>query len=91
MFRHPKKLYSVLHNSIFVYNDTKLAAAFVQDMIFAEDTRKGKFLTFRLICEDYSIAIRLVTKIIGMQKITAVPDMEHFIKALLDAGQLVLV
>jgi purine-binding chemotaxis protein CheW len=50
----------------------------------AEDTQRDKFLTFRLAEEDYGIAIRHVTEIIGIQKITEVPDMPNFIKGVIN-------
>ncbi len=50
----------------------------------AEDTQRDKFLTFRLADEDYGIAIRHVTEIIGIQKITEVPDMPNFIKGVIN-------
>ncbi len=49
-----------------------------------EDTQKDKYLTFRLADEDYGIEICHVTEIIGIQKITAVPDMAHFIKGVIN-------
>ncbi|MEZ4600001.1 MAG: chemotaxis protein CheW [Syntrophotaleaceae bacterium] len=49
-----------------------------------EDTQKDKFLTFRVADEDYGIAIRHVTEIIGIQKITVVPDMPSFIKGVIN-------
>jgi len=49
-----------------------------------EDTQKDKYLTFRLASEDYGIAIRCVTEIIGIQKITRVPDMPAFIKGVIN-------
>jgi len=49
-----------------------------------EDTQKDKFLTFFLADEDYGIAIRHVTEIIGIQKITEVPDMPNFIKGVIN-------
>lgn len=51
---------------------------------FTEDTQKDKYLTFRLADEDYGIEIRYVTEIIGIQKITKVPDMSHFIKGVIN-------
>jgi purine-binding chemotaxis protein CheW len=45
-----------------------------------EDTQKGKYLTFHLAREDNGIDIRHVTEIIGIQKITEVPDMPHFVR-----------
>jgi len=49
-----------------------------------EDTQKGKFLTFHLAKEDYGIAIRQITEIIGIQKITEVPDMPDFVKGVIN-------
>ena len=49
-----------------------------------EDTQKDKFLTFRVGEEDYGIEIRHVTEIIGIQKITAVPDMPEFVKGVIN-------
>lgn len=49
-----------------------------------EDTQKGKFLTFHLASEDYGIEIRYVTEIIGIQKITEVPDMPGFVKGVIN-------
>ena len=45
-----------------------------------EDTQKDKYLTFLLNGEDYGIEIAFVTEIIGILKITDVPDMPEFIK-----------
>lgn len=50
----------------------------------AEDTQKDKYLTFHLANEDYGIEIRYVTEIIGIQKITKVPDMANFIKGVIN-------
>lgn len=49
-----------------------------------EDTQKDKYLTFRLADEDYGIEICYVTEIIGIQKITKVPDMANFIKGVIN-------
>ena len=49
-----------------------------------EDTQKDKYLTFRVGEEDYGIEIRHVTEIIGIQKITAVPDMPEFVKGVIN-------
>ncbi len=51
---------------------------------FTEDTQKDKYLTFRLADEDYGIEICYVTEIIGIQKITKVPDMANFIKGVIN-------
>lgn len=44
-----------------------------------EDTQREKYLTFRLGDETYGIEIRHVREIIGIQKITEVPEMPDFI------------
>ncbi|ADH85359.1 chemotaxis protein CheW [Desulfurivibrio alkaliphilus] len=49
-----------------------------------EDTQKDKYLTFHVNGEDYGIEIRFVTEIIGIQKITQVPDMPHFLKGVIN-------
>lgn len=49
-----------------------------------EDTLLGKFLTFHLAKEDYGIEIRHVTEIIGIQKITEVPDMPDYVRGVIN-------
>ena len=49
-----------------------------------EDTQKDKYLTFTVGKEDYGIEISHVTEIIGIQKITDVPDMPHYIKGVIN-------
>jgi len=49
-----------------------------------EDTQKDKYLTFHLVGEEYGIEIAFVTEIIGIQKITEVPDMPEFIKGVIN-------
>jgi purine-binding chemotaxis protein CheW len=59
-------------------------AGFGDGPVEMEDTQKDKFLTFHVAEEDYGIAIRHVTEIIGIQKITVVPDMPSFIKGVIN-------
>lgn len=54
------------------------------DMLDSEDTMKDKFLTFWIGDEEYGMGIEFVTEIIGVQKITKVPDMPHFIKGVIN-------
>ncbi len=55
-----------------------------------EDTLKDRYLTFHLGGEDYGIEIRYVTEIVGIQKITEVPDMPDFIKGVINLrGQVI--
>ena len=49
-----------------------------------EDSQRDLFLTFHLHSEDYGIAINYVTEIVGIQKITAVPDMPDEVKGVIN-------
>ncbi|MFH1075368.1 MAG: chemotaxis protein CheW [Pseudomonadota bacterium] len=49
-----------------------------------EDTQKDKFLTFQVGSEEFGIEIRHVTEIIGLQKITNVPDMPGFVRGVIN-------
>ena len=49
-----------------------------------EDTQEGKYLSFRLGGEVYGIEIRHVTEIVGIQKITEVPDMPQYMKGVIN-------
>lgn len=44
----------------------------------------GKYLTFRLAKEEYGVEILKVREIIGMQNITAVPCMPHYMKGVIN-------
>lgn len=55
-----------------------------------EDTQKDKYLIFHLAGEDYGVDIAYVTEIIGIQKITEVPDMPRFVKGVINLrGQVI--
>lgn len=49
-----------------------------------EDTQKGKFLIFTLGSEDYGLDIKYVTEIIGIQKITEVPELPEYIRGIIN-------
>ncbi len=49
-----------------------------------EDTQKDKYLTFHLGLEDYGIDIRHVTEIIGILKITVIPEMPRHIRGVIN-------
>ena len=49
-----------------------------------EDTLEGMFLTFPLGNEEYGVEIRHVTEIVGIQKITEVPNMPIFVKGVIN-------
>ncbi len=50
----------------------------------AEDTQKGKYLTFSLGDEFYGIEIKYVTEIIGIQYITEIPEFPEYIKGIIN-------
>jgi purine-binding chemotaxis protein CheW len=55
-----------------------------------EDTQKDKFLTFRIGDEGYGIAIGFIMEIIGMQKVTKVPDTADYVKGVINLrGQVI--
>lgn len=61
-----------------------------EDLEDDEDTLKDRFLTFRLGEEQYGIEIRHVTEIVGIQRITEVPDMPASIKGVINLrGQVI--
>ena len=49
-----------------------------------EESLKNKFLTFHLESEVYALEIRFVTEIIGIQKVTMVPDTPSFIRGVIN-------
>lgn len=55
-----------------------------------EDTQKGRFLSFNIANESYGIGIEFVTEIIGIQKITEVPEMPDFIMGLINLRGMVI-
>jgi purine-binding chemotaxis protein CheW len=56
----------------------------------AEDTLKDMYLSFRLGEEDFCLEIRYVTEIVGMQRITEVPDMPYYAKGVVNLrGQVI--
>jgi len=66
---------------------------FIQDDLYDEedeDTLSNRYLAFHLGGEDYGIEIRYVTEIVGVQKITEVPDMPEFVKGVVNLrGQVI--
>lgn len=49
-----------------------------------EDTQKGKFMTFKSGNEYFGIELKYIVEIIGIQSITAVPEVEEYIKGLIN-------
>jgi purine-binding chemotaxis protein CheW len=55
-----------------------------------EDTQKDKYLTFFIGNEEYGMGIRHVIEVIGMQKITPVPEMPGYLKGVINLrGQVI--
>lgn len=52
--------------------------------ILDEDAQKGKYMTFRSGKECYALHISYVNEIIGIQKITQVPETPEYIKGLIN-------
>lgn len=51
----------------------------IMELDEGEDTQKGKFLTFSIGTENYGLEIRHVIDIIGIQRITTVPDQPDYV------------
>ncbi len=62
----------------------KLDADLMEDDEEGEDTQEDKYLTFAIGQEDFGIEIRYVTEINGIQGITVVPDMPHYVKGVIN-------
>jgi purine-binding chemotaxis protein CheW len=48
------------------------------------DPRAGKYLTFQLAKEEFAVQVLHVREIMGVQEITAVPQMPHHVKGVLN-------
>lgn len=55
-----------------------------ENQILEEDSQYGKYLTFTLDEENYGIEIKNVTEIIGIQKITRVPELPIYMKGIIN-------
>lgn len=49
-----------------------------------EDTQKDRFLIFTLSSESYGIGIEHVTEIIGIQPVTAIPELPDYIRGIIN-------
>lgn len=56
----------------------------IKEELLEEDSQKGKFMTFQTGKEFFGISISYVNEIIVMQPITAVPEVEDYIKGLIN-------
>lgn len=57
---------------------------FDQEALLDEDTQHGRFLTFTTDGEIYGIEIKYVIEIIGLQNITRVPEVPHYVKGIIN-------
>lgn len=61
-----------------------MAEELLEELEDEQDTQKGMFMTFQMGEECYGIAITFVQEIVGIQPITAVPEIEDYIKGLIN-------
>jgi purine-binding chemotaxis protein CheW len=55
-----------------------------------EDSMKDRYLAFRLGDEEYGLEIQFVTEIVGLQKISAVPELPPYVKGVINLrGQVI--
>ncbi len=55
-----------------------------EDELLEEDTQKGKFMTFQTGKEFFGISISYINEIISMTPITAIPEVQDYIKGLIN-------
>jgi purine-binding chemotaxis protein CheW len=56
----------------------------VVEDVTEKNSQEGQFLTFSIANQEYGIDIRHVTEIIGIQKITDLPDLPDFVKGVIN-------
>jgi purine-binding chemotaxis protein CheW len=55
-----------------------------------EDTQKDRFLTFKIGSEDYAIPIEFIIEIIGIMKITGIPNVRDYIKGIINLRGMII-
>lgn len=61
-----------------------------EDFEEEEDSQRDKYLTFKLADEEYGIEIYSVREVVGLQRITAIPDMPAYIRGVVNLrGQVI--
>ncbi len=55
-----------------------------QEELLEEDSQKGRFMTFQIEKEFFGIGISYVNEIIAMQPIAAIPEVEDYVKGLVN-------
>lgn len=66
------------------YNNYENPDSMDEDWGEDEDTQKDKYLLFHLMKEFYAIEIKYVIEIIGIQKITEIPEAPNFVKGIIN-------
>jgi purine-binding chemotaxis protein CheW len=61
-----------------------MAEVFDKEFELEEDTQKDRYLTFMIESECYGIEIRYVTEIIGIQAITAIPELPEYVRGIIN-------
>ncbi len=61
-----------------------MAEVFDNAFELEEDTQKDRYLTFLIGSECYGIEIRYVTEIIGIQAITAIPELPEYVRGIIN-------
>jgi len=56
----------------------------IKEEVMEEDAQKGKFMTFQTGKEYFGISISYVNEIIAMQPITAIPEVDEYVKGLIN-------
>lgn len=56
----------------------------ISEINTVNDTQKGKYLTFNLGADEYGIEIKHVTEIIGIQPFTEIPQLEDYVKGVIN-------
>lgn len=51
---------------------------------------RGKYLTFKLLDEEYAISINNITEIIGLQPITPVPNAPYYVRGVINLRGVVI-
>ncbi len=64
--------------------DNDKQAVYDDNYFEEEDTLRDRYLTFVLGTESYAFEIRYVTEIIGIQKVTEVPNIKEYIKGIIN-------
>lgn len=61
-----------------------MAEEIKDELLEEEDSQKGRFMTFQTGKEYFGISISYVNEIIAMQEITSIPEVEDYIKGLIN-------